>query len=725
MNKNFGSTLELSPEILRTAEEEGVDVEDMEDVLNNKTFYISKARRWRKQLIEVYQNSIDSVVFAYELLGYWFDDFLQQPGSSAMFLLLLMIFSILVGSALLEIAHPLSTQRDNLFLAWKMIVDPSTHFEEYQLGMTAFIVSVIICIAGLVIMGLIIGFLSDTVGSKMDDLRQGNGKIVERNHFLVLGWSEKVLDFLVSCSKSKASASVVVVLSQVDKEIMDREIKNLILSRTNRLKIIVKNGNPLNLQELQRVSVSRARCIIVVSNDDLGDRADSNTVMTVVAVLGTPRLKGFVVAELQSKDKMEAIVKIGGPRVVPILAPEFVGRFISQCGRQEGLSTVFYDVLDFEGNEFYFKKWPKLVGKPFKDLFDHQDEKATICGVMQAHQSAETLFSFRHSDLLLNPPDDYILRPDDQIVVLAEDHNTYRFYNKPSAKRPMQSVSSWFIGEKKPKKILIIGLRHNINSVLSEMYAQVTPGSSITFLSTASVESRHIVPPQDETVQIEHVVGDARSPIVLTPLLERRPFFDSIFIFSDSGNNYGPEEKDMPDNDVATITLTLCQMLDDYRTKAKKQEATLERIHVITPSIAQDLDPLIISEISNVEKMKLISSFQKRKSEWIVANQLLGIVLSMLATDYNSQGLITELFTHDGNDLYLIDHRHLIQPDKFVSFNEIWLRGRQMNPPVIVLGYMKKDKKPIINPRHKNRKLKYKQGDCFIVLAPSELSEKF
>ena len=39
-------------------------------------------------------------------------------------------------------------------------------------------------------------FSADALGAKVDDLKSGRGAVLESGHFLILGWSDKILPLL-------------------------------------------------------------------------------------------------------------------------------------------------------------------------------------------------------------------------------------------------------------------------------------------------------------------------------------------------------------------------------------------------------------------------------------------------------------------------------------------------------------------------------------------------
>lgn len=75
---------------------------------------------------------------------------------------------------------------------------------------------------------------------------------------------------------------------------------------------------------------------------------------------------------------------------------------------------IWEDILGFENAEFYIKKWPQLDGYRFEDVLI-SFPNAIPCGVKVAADGK----------IVLNPSDDYVLKEGDEILVIAEDDDTY------------------------------------------------------------------------------------------------------------------------------------------------------------------------------------------------------------------------------------------------------------------------------------------------------------
>ena len=60
-------------------------------------------------------------------------------------------------------------------------------------------------------MAAIIGFVVDAIKKKMDALDTGRGKVVEKEHILVMGWTEKtvqVIDQLALMMESEGGCTI-------------------------------------------------------------------------------------------------------------------------------------------------------------------------------------------------------------------------------------------------------------------------------------------------------------------------------------------------------------------------------------------------------------------------------------------------------------------------------------------------------------------------------------
>lgn len=81
-----------------------------------------------------------------------------------------------------------------LWLSWTFVADSGNHADTEGIGPR--IVSVSISSGGMLIFAMMLGLVSDAISEKVDSLRKGKSEVIERNHILILGWSDKLVSFL-------------------------------------------------------------------------------------------------------------------------------------------------------------------------------------------------------------------------------------------------------------------------------------------------------------------------------------------------------------------------------------------------------------------------------------------------------------------------------------------------------------------------------------------------
>lgn len=71
--------------------------------------------------------------------------------------------------------------------------------------------------------------------------------------------------------------------------------------------------------------------------------------------------------------------------------------------------------MGFENAEFYIKRWPQLDDRRFGEVLISFPD-AIPCGIKVAAEGGR---------IILNPDDNYVLKEGDEVLVIAEDDDTY------------------------------------------------------------------------------------------------------------------------------------------------------------------------------------------------------------------------------------------------------------------------------------------------------------
>ncbi|XP_073106700.1 probable ion channel POLLUX isoform X2 [Elaeis guineensis] len=302
-----------------------------------------------------------------------------------------------------------------LWLSWTFVADSGNHADQNGLGPR--IVSVSISSGGMLIFAMMLGLVSDAISEKVDSWRKGKSEVIESNHILILGWSDKLGSLVkqLAIANKSLGGGVVVVLAERDKEEMEMDIAKLEFDFM-KTSVICRSGSPLILADLKKVSVSKARAIIVLAADENADQSDARALRVVLSLTGVKEgLRGHVVVEMSDLDNEPLVKLVGGELIETVVAHDVIGRLMIQCALQPGLAQIWEDILGFENAEFYIKRWPQLDGMHFEDVLVSFPD-AVPCGVKVAANDGK---------IIINPDDNYVLKDGDEILVIAEDDDTY------------------------------------------------------------------------------------------------------------------------------------------------------------------------------------------------------------------------------------------------------------------------------------------------------------
>eukprot|EP01018_Ginkgo_biloba_P015580 Gb_31318 [translate_table: standard] len=111
------------------------------------------------------------------------------PYAKPLALLLATVLLIGVGGlALLAVSD--DSIWDALWMSWTFVADSGNHTSSVGTGPR--IVSVSISLGGMLIFAMMLGLVSDAISEKVDSLRKGKSEVIENNHTLILGWSDKL-----------------------------------------------------------------------------------------------------------------------------------------------------------------------------------------------------------------------------------------------------------------------------------------------------------------------------------------------------------------------------------------------------------------------------------------------------------------------------------------------------------------------------------------------------
>ncbi|KAJ6696732.1 hypothetical protein OIU85_003115 [Salix viminalis] len=661
--------------------------------------FVSKSRSSDSALEEVLLN---------KQLAYRLDVFLSvHPYAKPLALLVATLLVICLGGlALFGVTD--DSLADCLWLSWTFVADSGNHANSEGIGPR--LVSVSISFGGMLIFAMMLGLVSDAISEKFDSLRKGRSEVVEQNHTLILGWSDKLGSLLnqLAIANESLGGGIVVVMAERDKEEMEMDIAKMEFDFKG-TSVICRSGSPLILADLKKVSVSKARAIVVLAEDGNADQSDARALRTVLSLTGVKEgLKGHIVVELSDLDNEVLVKLVGGDLVETVVAHDVIGRLMIQCARQPGLAQIWEDILGFENCEFYIKRWPQLHGMQFEDILISFPD-AIPCGIKVASCGGK---------IILNPEDSYVLQEDDEILVIAEDDDSYA----PAALPTVKEATFMHIARpaRMPQKILLCGWRRDIDDMIVVLDAFLAPGSELWMFNDVPENEREkklidggLDFSRLENIQLVNREGNA----VIRRQLESLPLhsFDSILILADES----VEDSAIQADSRSLATLLLIRDIQSKRLPMVNQvrRGSFSQGSWIGEMQQASDKSVIISEILDPRTKNLLCT--SKISDYVLSNELVSMALAMVAEDQQINDVLEELFAEEGNELQIRQADLYLSEGEELSFYEVLLRARQRRE--IVIGYRAANaERAVINPPAKTERRRWSLKDAFVVIAEKE-----
>ncbi|CAN5582814.1 lipoprotein [soil metagenome] len=582
-----------------------------------------------------------------ERFRYWFDNWMARGTVALMALLgVATVVLVVVVGAITWLVLTLIPDKYNTFsedftpfdIFWGGLMrtlDPGTMGGDQ--GWLFRILMLVITIGGLIIVASLIGIISGAFDSKVEELRKGRSKVLETDHTLILGWSSKVFPIVseICIANESRGKSVIVVLADKDKVEMEDEIRAQV-GKTGNTRIICRTGDPMDLSELEVANPSQARSIIIIAPEGSPD-PDLDVIKTALALTNNPHRKPdpfHIVGEMENPANLEAAKLVDKDEAHWVLGSDLIGRITVQSCRQSGLSVVYSELLDFDGDEIYFTEQPSLYGKTY---FDTQLAFATstVMGLVKG------------GVVQLNPTDTAIYEAGDQLIVIAEDDDAIKLAapGTPDA----SSVSTTQPPARVAERTLVLGYNEGLQGMLQELNEYVTTGSIVTVL--AEVDEPKFPAFTNITVEFRH--GDATSRALLDSLQVEK--YDHIIVLA-------YKHLDAQRADSKTL-ITLLQLRDiEDRTNA-------------------DLN--IVSEMLDDRNRELAEV--TNADDFIVSDKLISLVLSQVSENRQLTAVFDDLFSSVGSEIYLNPVESYVAPGTSVNFYTVLEAARQRGETAI--GY--------------------------------------
>jgi ion channel POLLUX/CASTOR len=585
-------------------------------------------------------------------LRYRFDNTMSRGTVAVIGWLFIAAFALIGGMSLLVYVTKVGFQDKGFFeIMWETLMRTlGTGAVGRDKGSVLFLLLMLLTtFGGVFIVSILIGLLTTGIKSRIDDLRKGRSSVTETEHVIILGWSSQIFTVIseLAIANENRPRSSIVVLAQKDKIQMEDAIRDKV-GTPRRTRIVCRTGNPIDLADLEIANPDAARSIIILAPET--NDPDIHIIKSVLALINRRDRRPepyHIVAAVRDPKNLEVARMVGKDEAQFILASDLIARIAAQTSRQSGLSIVYTELLDFGGDEIYFKEEPSLVGKTFGDaLLAYED--SSVIGLR-----------FSDGTIRLNPSMDKKIQTGDRLIAISEDDDTII----PSG------LTDWGIDERAlrhvvakpaaPENILILGWNHRTKTIIREIDSYLARGSRITVVADDKGLPGPGLGDQVKALKLKNAsvtsrLGDITDRSVLNGLSINT--YDSIIVLSYS---------DTLDAERADAYTLICLLhLRDINDKGGNSFT-------------------IVSEMLDMKNRDLAEVTQA--DDFIISDRLISLALSQIAENKELSAVFSELFDPNGSEIYIRPADLYVQIGKSVNFYTVVKSACQKGE--VAIGY--------------------------------------
>ncbi|MFE0859078.1 NAD-binding lipoprotein [Streptomyces mutabilis] len=512
------------------------------------------------------------------------------------------------------------------------------------------LLSVFLGLIALLCVSTLVGVITTGLADRLEELRRGRSRVLEKGHAVVLGWSDQVFTVVGEMVISQVGRvrGAVAVLADRDSAVMASDLNAAGVTRA--VCVVCRTGEPTDPAALALLSPAAAHCVLVLPGDDDADAEVVRVLLALQALLGAEAAPP-VVATVRDERFLTAARLAAGTRGVVLDVESTTARLLVQAARHPGLVRALRDLLDLTGAEFHVVHAPDALGLTFAEISLRYEE---ACAVGYLTDDGR---------VLLTPASSVRHRPGGRSIVVARDDR------QPVLKREGTAVDPTVMAgprdrQRSPSKTLLLGWNRRAPLVVDLLRRTAQPGSHlhvVTGFDDGSVAAGAMGPADDERVAVSYHVGEPTRPGTLRAL--DLFGYDTVIAL---GPDAGPHRA-RPDDQLLLTLLTL-------RAVEEESGRALPVVAELTDHRSLALAPL--------------------GPEWgaVVRGELTSLVMSRIAQNTGMAAVFEELFAARGGALALRPASYYVLPGRVASFATVVASALRRGECAV--GYRAHDARP-------------------------------
>jgi voltage-gated potassium channel Kch len=522
-------------------------------------------------------------------------------------------------------------------------------------------------IAGLFVVSALIGIIAAGIDTKLADLRRGRSIVLEKDHTVILGWSDSIFTIISELTLANESRRkpVIVILADRDKVDMEDDVKAKVPDLRG-TRVICRSGSPMDIDDLALSSHTTARSVILLAPEASED-PDSEVIKTLLALTHGGADGPNIVAEIRNPTNLEAARLVGADRTVLLDIRETVAKLVVQTSRQSGAAAVYTELFDYDGDEIYF-------------LDQHDLGAQTYAEALLAFEKASVIGLIEDGVPTLNPPGDTLVG-NRTLVVVAEDDAGLETEGRAETRPDLDALGTEVGREEAPTQGVLIGWNERAPIVLRELDHYAPPGSTLTVVTSFGQPNVPVLDNLAVTVVAASTTDRATLETYVVGGL------DQVIVLCYS------DHLEVQAADARTL-VTLLHVRD-----------ILGKLGAATPVVTEMLDDRnrVLAQVAHVDDV-------------VVSGEIVSLLVTQLSEDRRLEAVFGQLLGDEGSEIYLRPAEWYVQPGRQVSYATVVAGAAARGATAI--GYKSDDLGVLVNPA-KSQTFDVQSGDRVVVLAES------
>ncbi|MEV7674036.1 NAD-binding lipoprotein [Streptomyces sp. NPDC088752] len=551
--------------------------------------------------------------------------------------------------------------------------------------------SVSLALVALLFVSTLVSLITTGIDRRIRSLRLGHSTVLETGHTVVLGWSDQIFPVIreLVCANANRRRASVAVLAPKDKVEMEQGIATRVTD-LGTTRVICRTGHTTDPPVLSRVGPRTAKSVLVLPPD--GETGDAHVVKTLLALGAAVSDEGKAVVVAAVRDARNHLTArlAAGPRGHVLCVDHIVARLLVQTALQPGLSLLYQELLDFEGDEFYTAAAGNLTGRTFGEAL-LSFTTSSVVGLLRADGA-----------VVLNPGPDSTIRADDRIIVITRDDDT-AVPGDASSCVDEDAIVHAAPGRPVAERLLLLGWNRRAPLVVEQLDQYVKSGTVLDVVARgddATMRDALRAAPARDHLEVTFRSGDITDPQVLVGL--DVPSYDGVIVIGDTSLPAHPGRA--PETESETDDRTL---------------VTLLHLRAIGDAAPREL--ALTTEISD-DGNRLLAPV-RAGADFIVSGRLISLLMTQISESAYLAAVFEELFTAEGSEFHLRPVGDYVRLDREVAFATAVESARRRGECAV--GYRQRaaagtgpDHGMRVNP-DKGRPVRFAPGDWLIVLAES------